>query len=208
MIADPGFWLPLGRNFKLFIKEKYVVVQLANDKPLHRFVSIENRDAFIKNMIVVLNELADKYKIVFAPHVYEDIEISENIAKEVKNSIVMDFSKFAFDRAIEFMGIYQNASFVLGMRGHGQIIPLGFGSPVISLENHDKHCGLMLEYGLGEYNINILDKEFVKKTRNLVHSLIDNSDEIKNFIKQKNSSLLIDTKSKLEKIIPIQRFLR
>ena len=41
------------------------------------------------------------------------------------------------------------------MRGHGQIIPIAFNTPVISLENHPKHKGLMQEFDLLEYNLEL-----------------------------------------------------
>ena len=207
VIADPGFWFGLnytGRN--IVRSDKYIVVQLADDKPLQRFGSIENRSSFITHFNNVLQKLSKEYTIIFVPHVHDDIGLSEEAAKGIGNMEIIDFSQYAFDHTYDVMGIYKNADFVLAMRGHGQIVPLGFDVPVISLENHDKHRGLMEEFGLGKYNINVLDIDFQKKLQNMIATLITNKIDLENYISNKNHILLSDSKSKLLNIEDLKKY--
>ncbi len=207
VIADPGFWFGMdyaGRN--IIESNKYIVVQLADDKPLHRFGSLEKRKQFIESLNGVLKKLSKDYTIVFAPHVYDDIALSEEVAEGIENAKTIDFSKYAFDHTYDAIGVYKNAEFVLAMRGHGQIVPLGFDVPVISLENHDKHRGLMEEFGLGEYNVNVLDKYFTDKLIALITKVQNKNIELNNFILEKNRKLFNDSKNKLLNIKSLAKF--
>jgi len=209
VVADPGFWFALNYSGRTdFEKDKYIIVQLADDKPIHRFISLEKRNKFIKNIKLNLIELSKEYKIVFVPHVPADIIISNEVADGITNSSILDFSKFAFDHTYDALGIYKNAEFVLAMRGHGQIIPLGFNVPAISLENHDKHRGLMEEYGLGKFNINVLDVGFSDNLKILTDDLIENISKIKKYIIMRNDELYRDSISKISKISSLSRYLK
>jgi polysaccharide pyruvyl transferase WcaK-like protein len=207
VIADPGFWFSMEYTGRDIVQEdKYIVVQLADDKPIHRFGSVENRDDFIVKLRNVLEKLSKDYTIIFAPHVYNDIVLSEEVAEGIDNSQIINFSQYAFDHTYDAIGVYRNAEFVLGMRGHGQIVPLGFNIPVISLENHDKHRGLMEEFGLGKYNVNVLDKNFNDKLESLIDDIITNKSTLNSFIFDKNSKLLEDSKNTLLKIKALKRY--
>jgi len=167
VIADPGFWVPLGRNFDRIINDKYVIIQVADDKPLNRYRSEENRITFISRMRKIVKHLSEKYKVLLAPHVFEDVALSTEIADGISDAVVWDFGKYAFDRVFECLGFYKYAEFVLSMRGHGQIVPLGFGVPVISLENHKKNIGLMMDFNLEEYNVDVHSPDLCDTIMNL-----------------------------------------
>ena len=163
IIPDPGFHIDLNTKYDRIILEDYVIIQLANDKPEYRFGNLENKKKFIAHMKEVTKRLAENYKVVFAPHVYEDIELSASISEGIQNSLVWDFGYYSFDHVNEAIAHYKYSSFVLAMRGHGQILPIAFKTPIISIENHPKHRGLMEELGLSDYNVKVGDDNFVKK---------------------------------------------
>ena len=120
----------------------------------------------------------------------------------------MQFGKYAFDRVGDFLSHYKYVDFVLAMRGHGQIVPLGFNKPVISLENHDKHRGLMEDYALGSYNVNVLDIDFSSKLDGAIINLETNYFEISTHIKQRNSYLLSQTKKELCGLSELSKYVR
>lgn len=153
VVPDPGFHINMDRTYENPENEPFVVVQLANDKPEHRFRGAEGEDAFVAGLRQSVTSLSRKYKVILAPHVHDDLAISQRVAEGIDNTTVWDFSRFAFDRSVESVGYYQNAEFVIAMRGHGQIVPFAFGTPVISLENHPKHVGLMHELGVEAFNL-------------------------------------------------------
>lgn len=153
VVPDPGFHINMDRSYENPETAPFVVVQLANDKPEHRFRGAEGEDAFVAGLRQAVMGLSRKYKVILAPHVRDDLAISHRVVEGIDNAAVWDFPRYAFDRSAESVGYYQNAEFVIAMRGHGQIVPFAFGTPVISLENHPKHVGLMHELGVAEFNL-------------------------------------------------------
>lgn len=173
-VPDPGFHINLNKKYTCKEKVPFVLVQLANDKPEHRFGGKDKQSIFINEMKIVVKSIARNYKVIICPHVYDDIKISQEIIKEISNTEVWDFSKYAFDNCPESLGYYQDAEFVLAMRGHGQIIPIAFGTPVIALVNHPKHSGLMKKLGLNEFSIQVNSDNFSFSLLKLIGSLVLN----------------------------------
>jgi polysaccharide pyruvyl transferase WcaK-like protein len=155
VIPDPGFHVDINTEYKNYVGEPYVIVQVANDKPEHRFGSLDKKKKFISEMREITSGLTGKYKVIYAPHVPDDISISKDIVEGIPKAEVWDFGRFAFDHSKEAVGFYKYAEFAIAMRGHGQIVPICFNTPVIALENHPKHRGLMEELGLLEYNVKV-----------------------------------------------------
>lgn len=199
-IPDPGFHINLNKNYQCNESEPFILIQLANDKPEHRFGAEETRQKFIGNMRVVVKTLAKKYKVIFTPHVYEDISIGHEISNGISNTMTWDFAKYAFDNCAESLGFYQNAEFVLAMRGHGQIIPIAFNTPVISLENHPKHSGLMNKLGLGEYNIPINKIDYSMSLLELIEKLLVNKEEYLDKLIEINKVLLTESNKAFNEI--------
>lgn len=189
VVPDPGFHVNLNTKFQRLINEPYIIVQLANDKSDIRFNGIENKNSFVRKMNSLLRNLSQKYKIVFSPHVYDDIELSQEIAKGIQNSEIWDFGYHAFDHVESAIAYYEFAEFVISMRGHGQIIPIAFNTPVISLENHPKHRGLMENLNLLDYNININESNFDINLNEVIRNIEVNRVLLINKLKEINSNL-------------------
>lgn len=192
-IPDPGFHINLNTEYTREIEEPYVIVQVANDKPESRFGTLENRSLFIKDMRDVCAKLSKKYKVLLAPHVPDDVSISNEIAEGLTNVEVWDFKYFAFDNSKESLGFYKYADFAIAMRGHGQIVPIAFNTPVIALENHPKHRGLMEELGLLEYNVKISTENFKQNLMETIDLLINNKESLEKEYELINKNLLSDS---------------
>jgi polysaccharide pyruvyl transferase WcaK-like protein len=190
IVPDPGFHVNLTNDYKREIEDPFVIIQLANDKPSMRFGNNEGKNNFVKDLREVVKKLANRYKVIFAPHVYDDVELSYEVARNIDNTDVWNFGYFAFDKTLEAIGYYKYAEFVLSMRGHGQIIPIAFNTPVIALGNHPKHLGLMKELGLADYFINISDKEFVSKMFKKITRIEADYFALKNKYRLINSDLI------------------
>ena len=193
IVPDPGFHVNVNTEYKRSIYEPYVIIQIANDKPEHRFGSLANRKTFITQMKETTQHLAKKYKVVFAPHVYDDVSISKDIADGIDNAIVWNFGYFAFNHSDEVVGYYKYAEFVISMRGHGQIVPICFNTPVISLINHPKHRGLMEELSLLEYTVEIKSENFIANLYTVIDKIETNKNQLINRYKQINQLLWKDS---------------
>jgi len=199
-IPDPGFHINLNKNYQCNENKPFILIQLANDKPEHRFGTQEDKYTFIDEMRKVVKKLSQEYKIIFAPHVYDDISISNEIASGKKNTSVWQFSKYAFDNCAECLGYYQDAQFVLSMRGHGQIVPIAFNTPVVSLENHPKHSGLMKKIGLEDYNVSLRSSSFYDELMGKVNLLEKNRRTYIEKLKVINNDLSVASKNAFEEI--------
>lgn len=158
-VPDPGFHIALNTNYDRPTEEKYVIVQLANDKPDQRYKSPEAKQSLVDALRENVIDLAKKYKVILAPHVHDDVALSNEVAAGIDNCEVWDFSYFAFDHSPEAVAYYKYAEFVLAMRGHGQIVPIAFNVPVIAMHNHPKHAGLMKKLGLSEFAVDIASED-------------------------------------------------
>lgn len=126
VLADPGFWIGRNESFPRpsQLPMEYVMLQLAYDKPLHRFGDREKVEAFVRRVRALAGRVAEKYHLLLAPHVYDDLAISYEVAQDTDNVSVWPFSQFAFDDVKGTFGYYEHAQCVLAMRGHGQIVPI------------------------------------------------------------------------------------
>ncbi len=177
-IPDPGFHIALGESTERYVSEPYVMIQLADDKSSNRFASTGMREAFIQNLIDIGCRLSKKYKVVLSPHVVHDLPLSRFVAQAIPNSEVWDFGQVAFDHADRAVGYYEHAAFVLAMRGHGQIVPIGFGTPAIALENHPKHRGLMEKLGLNDLSVPISSSDFPSQVMQCIGYIEDQIVEV------------------------------
>lgn len=178
IIPDPGFHVNLNPKQIRVVTKPYVVIQLANDKPINRFGSLEKRERFIQQMRRITSFLSVRYTLVFAPHVYDDVWLSQQIAKDIDNTEIWDFSYFAFDHVEDSLTYYEHAEFVIAMRGHGQIVPIAYNTPVIALENHPKHRGLMEELNLLQYNVKVDDANFLSSLKKAIDTVERNKELI------------------------------
>lgn len=188
-VPDPGFHINLGRDFSSVKREPFVMVQVANDKPGQRFAGSFGMDAFINCMRNVVRVLSYRYNVILSPHVYDDVELSRRIAIGLPGVRVWEFSRYAFDRAAESVGYYKNAEFVLAMRGHGQIVPMAFGTPVISIENHPKHVGLMKVLGVEDYNVSLSESRFCERLIDRIATLEEKMGEYRTHLKKVNAQM-------------------
>jgi polysaccharide pyruvyl transferase WcaK-like protein len=199
-VPDPGFFVGLNRKFKRPVSGPYIIIQLANDKPENRFGSHDSKVRFIKSLRNILKDLSKKYKIIFAPHVFDDIALSKEISEGINNCSIWEFGYYAFDNCLETIGYYKYAEFVIAMRGHGQIVPFSFNVPVISIENHPKHGGLMNKLGFSNYNIKLDDEHFEGLLYDRINSLRNSMDELKFQYNEMNKLMFQSTSNTFQKI--------
>jgi polysaccharide pyruvyl transferase WcaK-like protein len=192
-IPDPGFHVGLKTDHMRPVEEQYVLVQLANDKPEYRFRNEDNRTRFVSQMRIIIKDISLKYKVILTPHVLDDVTLSKEVSKDISNCEVWDFGYFAFDHSYQAVAYYKYAEFVLAMRGHGQIVPISFNTPIISLENHQKNRGLMENLDLIDFNVDIMDNDFGSKITAIMRRIEENKENLAIHYEEINKKLLVDS---------------
>ena len=199
-VPDPGFHVSLDCSYKRTQEEPYIIIQLADDKPIQRFGNKNDRKIFIESMRKITKKLSGQYKVIFAPHVFDDISLSKEVAKDIPNCELWEFGYMAFDHIERALQYYKYAEFVLSMRGHGQIIPISFNVPVVSLQNHPKHAGLMARLDLMEYNVDLREPNFTDKLEGVIDKVIINRIDLIRLYKDINHQLSDKTEKAFYKI--------
>lgn len=183
-VPDPGFFVD-GPHLRPNIEGEYVMLQIAYDSPENRNT---DNDKFFFNMVNVCKYLVEKnYTVVLSPHCHSDVEISNMVVNEVgsEKCFSWDWHEIMREDSVSVgLGYYKHASFVIAMRGHAQICPIGMNVPVISVINHPKHLGLLQKYKLDDMAILVNDDNFDEKIKIAITNLINNKEEIKNKYKQ------------------------
>lgn len=193
-VPDPGFHVSLDTDYPRPIVEKYVLIQLANDKLAYRFGSEQTRMVVVESLRRIVKKLIRHYKIILAPHVFEDIELSLRVADGFKGCEIWNFGRYAFDHSKDAIAYYKHAEFVLAMRGHAQILPISFNVPVISLETQAKNRGLMERLGLLEYNIDVLDEELDVKCEALIERIENDGNRVRGYYATLNREIIEQTR--------------
>ena len=167
-VPDPGFFVD-GNHPRPEIKGRYVLVQIAYDAPEER--QLKN-DKFVFNMILICRFLIKKgYTVVLTPHCFPDIKVSQQIVSEINNCKCFSWDWFRIireDNVIEGLGYYKHASFIIAMRGHAQICPIGMKVPVISIINHPKHLGILKKLNCDDMAVGVSEVDFVQKVKNQI----------------------------------------
>lgn len=152
-----GLWSGLNLpNTTTSNSKNYVIIQLAGDMLLNRFY-YDGIDMvkFTRKIDSVKNFLNNKgYDVMFAIHRSEDTVYKRFISKNYRE---WNWSEM-INNIPHGLQSYKNAKFVIGMRGHAQILPFGFNVPPIALVNQSKNLGFMQKVGLERYAVNINEK--------------------------------------------------
>ncbi|MVB10067.1 Polysaccharide pyruvyl transferase [Caprobacter fermentans] len=178
-VPDPGFFVGCDHPAP-DIKGKYVILQLAYDTPKWRGIETET---FINNFKKIIQYLIGlDYTVVLAPHTFLDIKITKLVLEAVGNSRVASWDLHEMikdENTSRGLGYYQHADFVIAMRGHAQICPIGMGVPVISVATHYKNFGLMDKLGMPDSVLTPNDENFVEKMIFLIDSTIKNNAQLR-----------------------------
>jgi polysaccharide pyruvyl transferase WcaK-like protein len=178
---DPGLWSGMNLSNSNTKKEEYVIIQLAGDMYWNRFFFNEvDIISFTKRINIVKNFLNQRgYNVCFAYHRIED--------KYFLKYITQPFQEWTWNTTMPTVpqGLinYRDAKFVIGMRGHAQIIPFGFGVPPIALVNQSKNYSFMQKVGLERYCVNIKEKLLELTLEEKISELENEYDYVKKHIR-------------------------
>lgn len=151
-VPDPGFFVD-GDYPPPSLPQPYVVVQLA-----HAISGVRDYSEadLVAGLVPVARQLLQRgYHLLLAPHVARDEAPSRALMEALGHP--PEISMWPWHHMLrdentrEGLAYYKHAAFVIGMRGHSQICPIGLGVPVITVVSHAKHAGLLDRLGLPPY---------------------------------------------------------
>lgn len=175
--ADPAKWA--GQFFKELPKplnEEYVLINVAGYHIQSRYGISESK------ILEIMNEIADylldnNLRPVFISHRQFDFVLKRDDVINVNWSEIMNNFK-------KGLAWYEHAKFIIGTRGHSQIIPFGYAIPFINIATQAKNFGFMKTYDLEDCMLDsskISTETIIEK----IECVLAHREEISNKIKTK-----------------------
>ena len=132
------------------------------------------------------------YRIVYIMHCKEDDRFIPYLKEKGVRFEVVDTSLWYPRRIMEF---YNGVDFVMGMRGHAQMIPFGLNCGIISLGAHDK-----MKWFLEDIDAMDWYEELTFETSKLTNRLVNRFISVHEINKELTAKRLISQQDKLWKI--------
>jgi polysaccharide pyruvyl transferase WcaK-like protein len=156
-IPDAGTFFNIKKEFP-----EYILINIAMDSIPVRYGSIEKPLKILEKVL----KPYEKEKIMFAFHTPDDVRITKvDYFKILQNKF--NISIYPFDNnyknTITSWAVYSKAKFVIGTRGHSQILCAGNSIPCFSIDSHPKIRDYARLNNLGSFCSNIDDKDIFKK---------------------------------------------
>jgi polysaccharide pyruvyl transferase WcaK-like protein len=211
-VADPGFFV--DGDYARPLEEPYIVVQLAGDCVRSRGYAVE---ALVDGIACYASHaLRSGLRVILAPHVRHDIALGEAVAERLGRPPGLGswnfFEMLREEHTPRGLAFYKHARHVVAMRGHSQICPIGMGTPVITVANHDKHVGLIANLGVRSYYVEASDPNLGSKLVELEGEIERSRDSIAAEYRSAISRMIEHTAEFLSKLkrgydraLPLQR---
>ncbi|MDR7073184.1 polysaccharide pyruvyl transferase family protein [Fictibacillus barbaricus] len=165
--------------------------------------SQENYENAISGLVNKLNTLEEEYEVYFVSsctgtdgYKQDDRKTAKKIYEKIENKKNVYLINEDL-KAFELMQLYKKVDLNIGTRMHTNIFSIISETPIIAIRYEDKTIGLMQQFNLTKYLVDIEDVDS-EKLFNLVQSAMENNQEIKNqIVKQlpkQNAESLIPAK--------------
>ncbi len=203
-IPDGGFFTEVGDYYHPQIKKGnlYLGINLAGDMLDLRFPAGETKHISYEDFLALFSSLLENclaergnLHLVFIPHIFRDLAIISDLLNLLpdpyrrRRITVMPYlhgegaQEYIFD-------LYRKCLFVMGMRFHATVCPLGLGVPTIGLASYPKIEDLYRELQLPERAVRVNEKGFVPKLEALIdHTLENRQAVVEKYAKIKDSLL-------------------
>ena len=164
--------------------KKKLVLNMAFDREELRFNGKkENVCNSIADTLSIIQR-SKLWEIIVVAHKSQDFEILPYLEKKNITYKNINITNASSQEIIKF---YSEIDFVIGMRGHSQMIPFGLRKPILSLISHDKMQFLLDDIKKDSWGIEIL------------------SENLKDFILDQLNQFIIHEKSWLEELNLLQQ---
>tara|TARA_Y100001973_G_scaffold105862_1_gene180720 strand:+ start:881 stop:1993 length:1113 start_codon:yes stop_codon:yes gene_type:complete len=101
-----------------------------------------------------------------------------------------DFRKEAtLEKAIGFLDRYLSYDAVIAMRGHGQLVSIGSNTPSLYLSTQDKVLNFSKKNGFEDYNIDILEYDWLGKLQRCYDKLLNDKVYLNNWYDIRNKMM-------------------
>jgi len=223
IVPDPGMFIKAFKyDHKCLQTNKLKIgVNWATDRPGQRFASGEEATRKMQLFFNILNEISNKHdaQVYLIDHLLiEDRNYAvktelHTVAKEIMGDRIIILYNELFEEmfppfdytATLFADIYRQMDFVIGMRGHANIISFGQNTPTIGLGRHNKVKWFLEQAGLDQFIIPLqeTDGEVYKKMNIMIDRMIEDLDFYKDQMDMRFTELGYIKDAFVDKIIAL-----
>jgi len=153
-----------GREYKE-ITGNTIAFQLAWDRIENRFGSVENASVFVEHIEWLISYFAKEgCNVAIVSHTNSDVDANLAIWEKLRQKrVCCEFVDLTGEDPDVLVNFYYGVKTIFTMRGHGQMIPMGLGSNVVSLISHDKMQYLLEDLGITRTGVEVNDENFIGK---------------------------------------------
>lgn len=128
-----------------------------------------------------ISNFVTKNEMEIVPHSPKDYSFI-GLQKEKYVLTLEEFKKEAtLDKAIAFLDRYLSYDAVIAMRGHGQLVSIGTNTPSLYLSTQDKVLNFSKKNEFVDYNVDILEYDWLGKLERLYQKLLNDKDYLNNW---------------------------
>ena len=143
-ILDHGYFYKPTGNYVLPIDEPYVAINVTDDQLNMRGGINEDRDWYYNELKIVIENVTKRgYKIVFVPHIHQDVEAIGSVLNKLPSGLARASTIVApciqSDSGTDLIfNTYKNAKLVIASRYHANVCSIKLGVPTIGLSPLDR----------------------------------------------------------------------
>lgn len=151
-----------------------VLLNGAFDRAAKRFEG--GYDAFLDQMVLYVEELLRRGRsVAVVAHLAGDEKLAEDLGARMDRRMrIYGLYDWSLERGYAF---YRKAGVVVGMRGHGGMIPFGVGTPILSIVSHPKMRFFLEDIGHPEWGVDVADArcgwDLLEKTEDILDRQAD-----------------------------------
>lgn len=201
-VLDSGFFYDPNKDFYIALPEKYVLINIANDQVVMNGINSKKYYDGLNEVVkhIIKNTELD---IVFAPHIYSDINAISKVFESINDYYVrtrVHVAPYSLGPkgADLIFSIYKKSELVLGMRFHSNICSLGMNVLSIGIAALDGVKNIYNSLGLPDRYV-LLEENFSGKLIEKIDHTLKNKTKILEKSKKECELAKEETLKKYEK---------
>jgi len=149
-----------------------VYLNVAYDRSALRFKDDYAR--FLRETDRFVRAVADRAQVRVAAHTIPDERIAIDLYREHGTRVPVDsFFRLGIERTTTLL---RQSALVIGMRGHAGMIPVGLGTPIVSLVSHPKLQFFLDDIAHPEWGVRVDDRDLARRLTELTTDVLDRPD--------------------------------
>lgn len=166
-----------------------VYLNVAYDRSERRFK--EEYARFLREIDRFVRTVAGRAEVRVAAHTIPDERIAIDLHREHGTRVAVDsFFRLGIEATTALL---RRAALVVGMRGHAGMIPIGLGTPIVSLVSHPKLQFFLDDIRHPEWGVRVDDRDLARRLVELTNDVLDRPAAYRDEVHAVRQSLLAAT---------------